>query len=429
MNRVWLVEDKIPIQTLYGGPFPSRLDKNMVSRLLELGDAEWEEKEVYELCRNLCNSGYDVAFFLSPQAMLTFLQETAWPPHSVIFDWEYPGSDGKSNSSVLEVLLEGSFAYLQVYTHLGEEGGQAELSALRTKFGNRVLQTRAKAEVNPDQLAEEIKQAWTGTIAGDLADRARKAVFGAVERSLIEMCGVPRGAIAAMTQGASENLVQVVVSKIRDEIGSEGFSVLNEIVGASHIGESSDGLRRLLSIWYYFFPDDDVVRRGDLVEVGEDLGFVVTPPCDITKFAKKTGTQLTWLRCVRLKQGANMLSQMGYQLNDMGSSIIASHGKAGHAIVVLPNVPESSGRNTVADYVLLCHAWESRAFEGVGGGVVHYGSLTGLQRRCTVAAEFANSIVTAVTAVIASTGMPDLPRGEVRRLAALLAAEEGGGAR
>ncbi len=419
MKRVWVVDDEIPLHELYGGPFPLRLDAELVRHLVErLPAGAWHEPKVLELCRALCGAEYDATFFLSPETMLRSLAQGAIPPHAVIFDWEYPGSNDEKNHAALDHLLGASFAYVQVYTHLGEAGVEPKVSDLRIKYGGRLLQTRMKASVTPTQLAQEIREAWTGTIAGELADQVRDAVLTAVERSLIDMCGVPRGAIAAMTQGTSENLVHIVLSKVRDELGTGGTEVLDEIVAASFTAESTESLRRLMSVWYYFFPSHEGVRRGDLIEVDGELGFVVTPPCDLVKFPKKTGRRITWLRCVRLDEsGVGKLHTDGYEFNAVGNSIIASHGSAGEALVLLPNVPlVRDTRETVADYVVLCHAWESRLFSDAPPGIALYRHLDGLQRRCTVAEPFANAIVARVTSVISSPGTPDLPKGELARL-------------
>jgi hypothetical protein len=419
MKRVWVVDDKIPLHELYAGPYPSFLEPSLVRHLVEHVPASaWDEDAVLELCRALCGADYEAIFFLSPDAMVRSLDLGSVPPHAVVFDWEYPGSNDERNCAALERLLRTSFAYVQIYTHLGEAGVEPKLSELRTRYRGRLLPTRMKSEVTPTELAQQIRNAWTGTIAGELADKVRSQVFAAVERSLVDICAVGKGAISSMSHGTVENLVHVVLSKVRDEIGAVDAEALEEIVAASHSGESSDELRRLMSAWYYFFPSDSRVRRGDLVEIDGELGLVVTAPCDLVRFPKKTGRRLTWLRAVRLDaDGVSTLRAAGVEVNDVGNSIIAAHGKAGEAIVLLPNVPlEAGSRESVADYVVLCHAWESRVFAGAPGGAVAYEHLEGLRRRCTLADPFASAVVARVTSVISSPGTPDLPKGELARL-------------
>lgn len=424
MNRVWVVDDMIPAHELYAGPLPTALEAALVRHLVEQAGDAWEEVSVLNLCRELCASEFDATFFTSPDAMLLALRRGATPPHAVIFDWEYPppASDDDKKCAVLDELLSRSFTFVQVYTHLGEAGVEQKLNDLRERHAGRVLPTRMKADVTPAQLAAHIREAWTGTIAGDLADRVRDAVLAAVERSLVDMCSVPRGAIAAMTEGAVENLVELVLSKVRDEMGAGQLEALDEMIAADHDGASSAAQRRLMSVWYYLFPGDQGVRRGDLIEVDDGLGVVVTPPCDLARFPKKTGRRLTWLRCVRLDQdGVAELRRFGYKIDGIGNSIIAGHGQAGDAVIILPNVPRLTGRRDVLDdYAILCHAWQSRFCDGATGGVLKYGDIDGMQRRCSLAEPFASAVAAKVAAVISSPGTPDLSKGERLRLKQML---------
>jgi hypothetical protein len=429
MRRVWVVDDHIPIQSLYPGPYPTGLEPEIVRHLVENAPPEaWEEPAVLELCRTLCAGDYEPLFFTSPDAMLRALGRGALPPHAVVFDWEYLGSTPERNINALDRLLGSSFAYVQIYTHLGEQAVEAVLPELRTKYRGRVLPTRTKADVTAEQLAAHIGAAWKGTIAGELADRVRGQVMGAVEGSLIDICEIRTGALAAMVQRESGNLVDIVLSKVRDQITLQGSAALDEIAGAAHHAESSDELRRLMSVWYYSFPADRRVRRGDLIEIDGEFGLVVTPPCDLYSFPKKAGRRLTWLKMIAMDEaGIKVVRESGLRFDDVGDSIIAKHGRAGESIVVLPNVPTRvQSRDVLADFVVLCHAWANRAFdrpEASEAGELTYAHLeaSGIRRRCCLAEPFAGAVIARAMSVISSPGTPDLPKGETDRLRKLAA--------
>lgn len=287
MKRVWVVDDSIPVQALHrDGPLPLRFEADLVRYLIEHVPAnQWEEASVLELCRTLSGDDFSTTFFLSPEQMLRALAQDATPPHAVIFDWEYTGSTDDANRAALDRLLSSSFVYVQIYTHLGPNAVEPKVSELRDRFHDRLLPAKGKAEVTPAQLREDILQAWKGTIAGELADKVRSQAFAAVERTLIDIGGVPKGVLAAIAEGTAENLLHLVLSKVRDEIGDAGFETLNAVLSGSQSAESTEAVRRLLSVWYYYFPADDRVRRGDLIELDADgnLGFIVTPPCDLVR--------------------------------------------------------------------------------------------------------------------------------------------------
>jgi len=287
VKRVWVVDDSIPVQALHrDGPLPLRFEADLVRYLIEHVPAnQWEEASVLELCRTLSGDDFSTTFFLSPEQMLRALAQDATPPHAVIFDWEYTGSTDDANRAALDRLLSSSFVYVQIYTHLGPNAVEPKVSELRDRFHDRLLPAKGKAEVTPAQLREDILQAWKGTIAGELADKVRSQAFAAVERTLIDIGGVPKGVLAAIAEGTAENLLHLVLSKVRDEIGDAGFETLNAVLSGSQSAESTEAVRRLLSVWYYYFPADDRVRRGDLIELDADgnLGFIVTPPCDLVR--------------------------------------------------------------------------------------------------------------------------------------------------
>ena len=108
--------------------------------------------------------------------------------------------------------------------------------------------------------------------------------------------------------------------------------------------------------------------------------------------------------------------------------MIAGHGKAGDALIVLPNVPKTTGkRDELVDYVVLCHGWESRAFAEASGGVATYTDMKMLQRRCSLTEPFAGAVAARATGVMSSPGVPDFSGGEKTRLEALLKRSEPAG--
>jgi hypothetical protein len=422
VKRVWVVDDAIPVQVLHAaGPLPILFEAAAVRYLVEQVPADqWEETPVRELCQALCGEGFEATFFLSPEEMLRALAQGATPPHAVIFDWEYVASNNETNVAALDRLLRGSFVYVQIYTHLGPAAVEPSVADLRGRFPGRLLSTKDKAAVTAAQLRDDIRHAWSGTIAGEVADKVRSETIAAVERTLIDVGGVPKSVLAEMAEGAVENLLHLVLAKVRDEIGEPGFDALETVFRGKESAESPEAVRQLLSVWYYYFPTDDRVRRGDLIELGtgSDLGFVVTPVCDLASFPKKTGRRLTWVQTVRLDaDGIAALNKAGIKISQIGRSIIADHG--GDTVILLPNVPaKHASRESSADYVVLCHAWNNQLFDKPLGGPLLYKDIAPFSRRCTLADPYASGIIGKIMSVISSPGTPDLPEVERHRLKA-----------
>lgn len=425
MKRIWVVDDMIPLEQLYTGPYPSRLELSMVRELIAVHIEHWGEAQVLDLCRAICDGGYEASFFKSPDAMLLAMKEGLRPPHVVIFDWEYIGSNPERNIAALQYVLSESFAFVQIYTHVAETDIDARVAELRERYPSRLLPARHKADVTTDQLTQHVRDAWRGTIAGDVADAVRKAVAAAVEHCLIDMSSVRREVLAAVADGRAENLVQLVLSRVRDDLGASDVDLFGEILAGGTGAESSAALRKLMSVWYYSFPTDNRVRRGDIIEIEGTLGLVVTPPCDLYRFPKKAGRQLSWLRIVPFTQAsiAGLKRDAGLEFSEVGNSIIATHGKSGETIIVLPNMPtRTNSRDDLQDFIVLCHGWRTRVCtpDEAAPGALTYERLGGVSRRCTLADPFLSAVVTRITSVIASPGTPDLPNSERARLKAVL---------
>jgi len=424
VKRVWVVDDAIPVQELHAAfPLPLLFEAATIRYLVEqVPAAQWGEGEaaVRDLCQALCGEEFEATFFLSPAEMLHALSRGATPPHAVIFDWEYAASNNEQNVAALDRLLGDSFVYVQIYTHLGPAAVEPSVASLRERFDGRLLATKDKAVVTAAQLRDDIGQAWSGTIAGEVADQVRHEAVVAVERTLIDVCGVHKSVLAEMADHAVENLLHLVLAKVRDEIGEVGFAALETVFKGQESVESPEAVRRLLSVWYYYFPHDDRVRTGDLIELPNgDLGFVLTPVCDLAYFPKKTGKRLTWVQTVRFDHdGITALNNAGIKFKQIGKSIIADH--AGDTVILLPNVPTKHGsRESTADYAVLCHAWSNQLFDKTPDGPLLYKEMAPLSRRCTIAEPYASGIIGKIMSVISSPGTPDLPEVERRRLEAV----------
>lgn len=427
MKRMWVVDDMIPLEQLYPGPYPTRLELPMVREMIATHGEHWTEEHVLDLCRAICHGDYEASFFKSPDAMLLAMKEGLRPPHVVIFDWEYIGSNPERNIDALRQVLAGTFAFIQIYTHLAETDIDARVAELRARYPLRLLPARNKADVTTDQLTDHVRTAWKGTIAGDIADSVRQAVTEAVEHCLIDMSSVPRAVLAAVADGRAENLLQLVLSRVRDDLGAAEVELFGEILAGGTGAATSDALRKLMSVWYYSFPTDNRVRRGDVIEIDGGLGLVVTPPCDLYRFPKKAGRQLTWLQIKPFTQASitALREQAGLEFSDIGGSIVAAHGKSGEAIILLPNIPpRANTREDLEDVMVLCHGWQTRVCtptEAVSGALT-YDGITGVIRRCTLADPFLSAVITRITSVMGSPGTPDLPNSEKMRLRAVLTA-------
>jgi hypothetical protein len=421
--RIWVVDDQIPVQQVYGAiPVPHRMSREIMQHVVAIvPEAQWEEGEVRGLCTTLCTDEFEAAFFTSPDAVERELARRGNPPHVVIFDWQGTGFSPERNVNVLTQILASSFAYVQVYTHLDSKDVDKHLDELRKRFGGRVLATRTKSEVDPAGLRDAVKAAWKGTIAGEIADAVRERAAAGVERTLIEISSLKTGEIAALAQGHADILLDVVLAKVRDELGADVSDILTEIAKADQIGGSTDGLRRFMSVWYYHFPNDNRIRNGDIVRMKDGgLALITTPSCDLAAFPTKTSGHLALVRMLPMtKETFEALGKAGCPIKGIGGSVIADHTGAGDKVVVLPNIPVGGiTREKLEDWLAVSHARETVSLSGASKGWITYDALKEreVSRVCSLASPFAHGVVSRIYAAGFSPGLPDLPKGERERL-------------
>lgn len=424
MTRVWLVDDEIPYDILV--PVQDRVDKLGLKYLIETMP-EWSDNPAV---RNLCDKltsdpQVDILAFAGPAVMGKHLESGVDPPHVVIFDWEGVGFSPPLNVAVIEQTLQSTFAYVQVYTHYDVATAEPHIEGLRSQYQGRLLPTRSKNEVNADDLFHFVEAEYGKTIAGEIADQARRRIRRALEETLVELCSVPKAAVAQLAQGQAEVLFSLVASKLRDGLSSEGAEFLGDALAAAVAGDSTEGLRRFQSIWYYYFPTDQIVRRGDIaLSADGEFVLIISAQCDLARFAKKTALFLTFAPMLELSKATaeSLKDKCKVQLKSIGGSPISSHEQFGHAFIVLPNVPtEVAKRDSLKDFLVRCHAIQSKEMPRGGKEPLKYSEVDGLTRVCTIADSFASAVVGHLVATLAAVGLPDFPPFEKKRLQGILA--------
>lgn len=424
MTRVWLVDDELPYDKLT--PVADRVEKPGLDYLIEHEPVWSENPAVRSLCQQLTGTpDVELTALSAPPVLTKYLESSFAPPHIVIFDWEGLGFSPEANVAAIEATLRSTFAYVQVYTHLDVTTVQPHLDAIGAKYQGRLLPAKSKQDVNAAELFGAVSTEYSKTIAGAIADDARRRIRRSLEEALVELCSVPKASVAQLVQGKPEVLFNLVASKLRDGLSSEGAESLEDALAQTGAAESTDGLRKFQSIWYYYFPTDSVVRRGDIARASDgNLVLVISAQCDLARFPKKTAMYLTYapmLEMTKANIDAIKDTCKYYKLKEIGGSPISSHAEFGHAFIVLPNVPENVGsRDGLKDLLVRCHALQSQVMPRAGKEALKYSEVDGFARICTLAEPFAAGIIGHLVATLAAAGLPDFPDFEKKRLQKLL---------
>jgi hypothetical protein len=246
-----------------------------------------------------------------------------------------------------------------------------------------------------------------------------------------EAKGIPKGQVPRCVR----EVVDLLAANVRRHIQRDG-SLMEEVRSTLEALDSSDGSERqepdetvqeFFAFRLYHRPGDDLVRTGDIVlwqqtdepeDPPSELYFVVTPPCDLERFWKKTRGCLTLARMYAVDSEDGTKRMRLYQGGKfrLSGSITATHP------MVLPSVMLADDKS--ADYALFAYEIRSINLEKKESrpneSPLTYPDLADsgleLRRLCAVSEPFLTGILDKLSATLFDTGVPDYPEAEKRRL-------------
>lgn len=271
--------------------------------------------------------------------------------------------------------------------------------------------------------------------APDLADALKQFVMS-------------KGLDAEHADTAVQQLVAVVASTVRSHVRYDvdlfaeikaAWQAVGTAASAGNASDVDDIARRFFAYRLYDQPKDDIVRTGDVVAVKPDdeatqdppeLHLVITPPCDLTRFWKKTRGCLTLAPMHPLAQsvGAKLINAYGNSLTRTSSVTAAG------SVLVMPSLPLDPERSRLIEYVLLAYEQQFRYLvddklikagqknKSVERPLTYTETKGRLARICRVSEPFLAGILAHISQVLFRPGIPDFPQQEKDRLESVLKA-------
>ncbi len=266
----------------------------------------------------------------------------------------------------------------------------------------------------------------------------------------------PRQLTDAEVLGVTSRLIEHIVATIRDQMHRDR-GLVEGVLAASKTAAKQESLggatpaplrlSKFVHSWLYSDPVEELVGTGDILSIRkgetESLYFVVTPPCDLVDFWRKTRSCLTVLKVEPATGGGKELFKLHQPAKTCFSkgnlSVVSGGGTQGP--VILPSVRVSEAGST--DYILFSHRIESLdvpkpklppASPGgketdppakltipvlqlslqKGGGDVR------VTRVCRVSEPFLTPLLNHISNTVFQNAFPDLPADELARINTLL---------
>ncbi len=331
-HNICVIDDKIPIDP--NGPIQDtkRIDSSGLRAVL---NNDWGvEDKLKSLIIRLIEGpeNWNVSGFTHPRIYLNTVDEEYYRPDIVVYDWDFLKAEQDSEDYLLEV-LERSFCVISIYS--GADKGEEIKGVLSSKrfasYEKRLFFTDKHNKDSDQELLKKAQEMFDGNFAFRFGGELRRTTMDALEHILIELgkVSIDEALEFLSDQEFDEvDLKEMIVEKLKNHstedseliqlLEKEGFysgsiysfihflgeklkTLINSTkLGISYAGKQSssyDAREMAKKLWayrLYYSPEDDLVRRGDIVMNAEDnrdnletLFVVISADCDLRRFWDK----------------------------------------------------------------------------------------------------------------------------------------------
>ncbi|MBO7484800.1 MAG: hypothetical protein J6T84_01915 [Spirochaetaceae bacterium] len=275
---------------------------------------------LYSLLKSsLDNSDFSVSAYASPDF---FLNEEIFHPNYIVYDWDY-GISTKESSEWLKILCEKYFCFIFIFTcydNITEINQKIEHEFIDYK--NRIS-IFSKEDDSIEKIKQKIELCSAQNFSFKFCTNLRKYSWQGLESILIELAKYDLNVVInSLTDNGEneENLIDFIGEKykaiLRDTIEFLESSQ-NEEESSSASPENTD--KGLELLWEYRLTTclkTKQVKKGDILNVGNDHWLIVTPNCELHSFWKKTFGYLNYYKLYEINENKEEIKEHYKSAND-----------------------------------------------------------------------------------------------------------------
>jgi len=440
VHNICLIDDQIPLGINTFIEDNKRMNSSNLRLLLSQGETNWAEFQLKELLSKLLEdkTNWNVSAFKHPSFYLTSVDEEYYWADFIIFDWDY-GIQKESAEELLKQILKKSFSVITIYT------GSDKQEEIKNIVNNDLYEFKSRIEIiiktdanSPQELITTAQKLYNDNFAFKFSKELRDYNRGSLENILVEF-GKPNindiiylfGEKEVESNNVSLNVKDVsemIVDKLKSELVSKNFGDILPQISGDYIPDvtENDLVRQMWSYRLYYNPQDDIIRKGDIIKVkdsGSNLLFlVISSDCHLKHFWKSNFGHLTLIPIHKIhKKNFTLLDKLDLfkgktdlrKVN--GPSSLTNWRELGGGPIVLPCTPVN---DEFVDYLLFpkeIFNEEIRVPEKIQVSkrsmslkYEHFPKYDG-KKRITIAEPFITPLVEHILYNISGYGVPDFP--------------------
>lgn len=420
---ICILDDKLPIKNIAGTDDTKIIGTNLLWHLLS-DESQWEDTDLLNFIKLLNERGnYNPCGFTNHDLFLNHIQETIYSPDIIIFDWDV-GTKTDQADSLLEI-LESTYSLVAIFTtqdkksEVTNEINKPKYSSYidsrlfiikkeqKDSVGNLADKIKEKENIFSFKYSKELKQktlrALDKTLSniGSLSFNQFVSIFGKIEGSKRKLTAI--------------DFTDIITDKLKSELINIGF----EEKGLEAENQKIEDGNVLRKIWHYRLyhkPQDDIVRKGDIIEQNETkIKFlIISSDCHLNQFWQKNFGYLTLVPVYKLEDDSIKTKILAYTTSEArrsykNSSI--SNTRAVENITFLPGLLEEESK--YEDYLVspkeILSIYISKPEEENSKSQLKYTQIkdfTG-DKRLRLSEPFLTPLVDYVLKIITGLGAPD----------------------
>jgi hypothetical protein len=382
---------------------------------------------------------WDVFGFTHPSFYINAINDGFFRSDLVIFDWEYPGAQNATatnSESILKEILDRTFCLIFIFSKADKKD---EIDAILSKpefqeYKERLLYLD-KAVENVDQtntLLQKADEMYGSNFSFKFASVLRRRSVQCADQILSDMGRASLNDVKnllAVGEGGKKDFIDFLAERFRTSIaGPNVYDLVDQIPAPAQNAPPVDAstAAKVWSYRLYFGQEtgDELVRRGDIVQVNDIFVLVMSADCDLGYFWKKN---LGIINAVTLHE----LSQTNATLKELLTlcvkpealskpaigSLLGQVGELSEGPFVLPFVPfDGKLKNFIAIPKDLSSiristpaTWTTLTHKQKKTHPMKYTYWPDAKRICTVSEPFLTPVIQHVLSTMGGTGVPDYP--------------------
>jgi hypothetical protein len=405
----------------------------------------WGDEVLRKLIEKLLNQKdddgvtpkWEVYGFTNPSFYINTINRGFFRSDLLVFDWEYPGAQntpGTNSETILKAILDRTFCLVFIFSKADKK---VEIEQILAKPEFQPYKERLKYldKATPegdqtDTLLQSADQMYANNFSFKFAGDLRRLSVQCSDKILSDMGRVSLNDVKNLLlvgHGEKKDFIDFLAERFRASIAGPNIYDLVQQIPDSNAGAAIDATLAA-KVWSYrlYFrqePGDDLVRRGDIVAVGDEVLLILSADCDLLRFWAKNLGIINAVALHDLDQSNVTLRQMlticvkHDLLKPVIGSLLGKIGDLSEGPFVLPFVWKSGAfknfmaipKDLVSRRIPTPDGWTELPKNARKAHPMKYSHWDGAQRLCTVSEPFLTPIVQHVFETIGGAGVPDYP--------------------